>query len=189
MRRQSIASLVIGVVVLAAAIAYTLSYAYFHLYVIDHWRNILVVALWAVAAAALAIWFVQRSREREELIRRYYLSHDWVYNHEIGYARIAQAIPDGDAYEFVTFAADSLVEMSYGFDVAEAPEDFEPEFMVSTTTFQVRHTGDGAVVSQWKGSLHRVVSDSDGQRGTYEIGAFGNAAELAQLLEQNGAIS
>jgi hypothetical protein len=79
--------------------------------------------------------------------------------------------------------------MSYGFEVAEVPEDFEPTFMVSTTTFKVRQTGDGAVVSQWKGTLHRVVSDSDGNRGTYEIAPFENAAELAQLLEDNEAFS
>ena len=78
--------------------------------------------------------------------------------------------------------------MSYGFEVADAPADFEPEFMVSTSEFKVRRTGDGAVVSQWKGALHRVVSDADGTRGTYEIAGFDNAAELAQLLEQNEAL-
>ena len=98
-------------------------------------------------------------------------------------------MPSGDAYEFVTFAADALVEMSYGFEVAEMPEDFQPRYMVSTKTFKVRQTGDGAVVSQWKGALHRVVSDPNGTRGTYEIGQFENAAQLAQLLEQNEAFS
>ena len=189
MRKQAFASLVLGIILLLAALAYTICYAYFHLYVIDHWRNIVVIVLWALAAAVLAIAFVERSHTREELIRRYYLSREWIYNYEIGYARLSQAVPSGDAYEFVSFAADSLVEMSYGFEVAEAPTDFEPEFMVSTTTFKVRHTGDGAVVSVWKGSLHRVVSDADGNRGTYEIGSFENAAELARLLEQNEALS
>ena len=189
MRKQAFASLVLGIILLVAALAYTICYAYFHLYVIDHWRNIVVIVLWALAAAVLAIAFVERSHTREELIRRYYLSPEWIYNYEIGYARLSQAVPSGDAYEFVSFAADSLVEMSYGFEVAEAPTDFEPEFMVSTTTFKVRHTGDGAVVSVWKGSLHRVVSDADGNRGTYEIGSFENAAELARLLEQNEALS
>ena len=189
MRRESFVGLVVGAILLVAAVVYTICYAFLRLYVIDHWRNILLVLLWALVVLVLALWFVQRSREREELIRRYYLSHEWVYNHEIGYARLSQAIPDGDAYEFVTFAADALVEMSYGFEVAEAPDNFEPEFMVSTSTFQVRRTGDGAVVSQWKGSLHRVVSDAAGERGTYEIGTFDNPVELAQLLDQNEAIS
>ena len=189
MRKQSIAGLVIVILLLLAAIIYTLCYAYFRLFVIDHWRNILVLVLWAAVAVVAVAWFVNSSKTREELLRRYYLSHEWVYNHEIGYARLSQAVPDGDAYEFVSFAADSLVEMSYGFDVAEAPDNFEPEFMVSTTNFQVRRTGDGAVVSRWQGSLHRVVSDPNGTRGTYEIAEFKNAAELAQLLEQNEALS
>ena len=189
MRKQSKASLVVGVALLVVAVVYTACYSYFRLYLIDHWRNILFVFVWALVAGALVLWFVQRSREREELIRRYYLSPEWIYNHEIGYASLAQAVPDGDAYEFVTFAADSLVAMSYGFEVAETPQDFEPKFMVSTDKFQVRHIDDGAVVSQWKGSLHRVVSDSADTRGTYEIGTFDNAAELAQLLEENEALS
>jgi hypothetical protein len=189
MRKQSIAGLVIVILLLLAAIIYTLCYAYFRLFVIDHWRNILVLVLWAAVAVVAVAWFVNSSKTREELLRRYYLSHEWVYNHEIGYARLAQAVPDGDAYEFVTFAADALVAMSYGFEVAEPPKDFEPKFMVSTERFEVRDTGDGAVVSQWKGSLHRVVSDSEGTRGTLEIATFDNAAELAQLLEENEALS
>ena len=189
MRKQTIASLAVGIVLLVAAVVYTICYAYFHLYLIDRWRNILLVLLWAAVAAVMVILFVNRSGTREELLRRYYLSPEWIYNHEIGYAPLSQAIPDGDAYEFVTFAADALVEMSYGFEVAKAPENFQPDFMVSTSEFKVRHTGDGAVVSRWKGALHRVVSDPDGTRGTYEIGLFNNAAELAQLLEQNEVFS
>ena len=188
MRSKSLAGIA-AIAVLVVAIAYTLCYAYFRLYLIDNWRNILLVLIWALVAIVLAAWFTQRSHEREELIRRYYLSPEWVYNHEIGYARLAQAVPDGDAYEFVTFAADALVAMSYGFEVAEPPKDFEPKFMVSTERFEVRDTGDGAVVSQWRGSLHRVVSDSEGTRGTLEIATFDNAAELAQLLEENEALS
>lgn len=189
MRKQSLLGLAVALALLVAAVAYTLCYAYFRLYLIDNWRNILLVLVWAAVAIALAAWWVQRSHEREELIRRYYLSPEWVYNHEIGYASLAQAVPDGDAYEFVTFAADSLVTMSYGFEVAETPKDFEPKFMVSTERFEVRNTGDGAVVSQWKGSLHRVVTDGEGTRGTIEIAPFDNAAELAQLLEENEALS
>ncbi|MDO4890254.1 MAG: hypothetical protein Q3963_02740 [Coriobacteriaceae bacterium] len=189
MRNPSKVNLIIGLLLLVAAIVYTVCYTVLHLYVIDHWRNILVVGLWALAAVVLAVWFAQRSLEREELIRRYYLSRDWIYNHEIGYAPLSQVVPDADAYEFVTFAADALVEMSYGFEVAETPDNFEPDFMVSTTRFDVRQTGDGAVVAQWKGALHRVVRDQDGNRGTYEIAPFENAAELAQLLEENEALA
>ncbi|MDO4399671.1 MAG: hypothetical protein Q4D27_01835 [Coriobacteriia bacterium] len=188
MRKQTRIGMIIGVALLLAVIVYTACYAYFRLYIIDHWRNILFVLVCAAVVVALVVLFVNRSREREALIRRLYLSHEWIYNHEIGYARISQVVPDGDAYEFVTFAADALVEMSYGFAVAEAPDDFEPEYMVATTVFDIRQTGDGAVVKQWSGSLHRVVSDPDGQRGTYEVATFENAAELAQLLEENEAL-
>lgn len=187
MRRRSLICAIVGALLLVAALVYTACYAYFHLFVIDHWRNIVVILLWTAVAVALGLWLLDRAATREELRRRCYLSPEWIYNHEIGYARLSQAVPDGDAFEFVTFAADALVEMSYGFEVAETPEDFEPTLMVSTTTFKVRRTGDGAVVSQWKGSLHRVVSDREGHRGTYEIAPFSNAAELAQLLEDNGA--
>jgi hypothetical protein len=189
MRKQTIASIVVAAILLVLAIAYTLSYAYFNLHLIDQWRSILLVLLWAAVAVVIVGIFVERYHTREELLRRYYLSPDWIYNHEIGYAKLSQVIPDADAYEFVTFAADSLIEMSYGFEVAETPESFEPKFMVATKVFKVRRTGDGAVVSQWKGSLNRVVSDPDGTRGTFELGEFDNAAELAQLLEENEALS
>lgn len=189
MRNQSRIVLAVGITLFAAALVYTACYTYFHLFVIDHWRNIILVLLWAGAAVALGLLFVNRAQTREELRRRCYLSPEWIYNHEIGYARLSQAIPDGDAFDFVTFAADALVDMSYGFDVAETPENFEPTFMVSTTTFKVRQTGDGAVVSKWEGHLHRVVSDAEGRRGTYEIAPFANAAELARLLEENEAFS
>lgn len=189
MRKQTIASLVVGAALLVAAMAYTLCYAYFDLYLVDRWQTTLLVMLWAGFAAALVALFVDRSRLREEMLRRYYLSPEWVYNHEIGYARLSQAAPNGDAYEFVTFAADALIEMSYGFEVAETPNDFQPEYMVSTSVFKVRQTGDGAVVAQWKGALNRVVSDPNGKRGTFELGHFENAAELAQLLVQNEVLS
>ena len=189
MRKQTIASLVVGAALLLAAVVYTLYYAYFDLQNVDRWQRILLMMVLLACAVAMVGLFVNRSHLRKEMLRRYYLSSEWIYNHEIGYAPLSQATPNGDAYEFVTFAADALVEMSYGFEVAETPEDFEPTLMVSTTTFKVRRTGDGAVVSQWKGSLHRVVSDANGTRGTFELGRFNNAAELAQLLEQNEVLS
>ena len=189
MRKQHIASAVVAAILLIAAIVFTVVYTAFQLYLVNNWQDVVVLLLWASVAVALALMFIERSRTREELIRRYYLSHDWIYNHEIGYAKLSNATSCSNAYDFVAFAADSLVEMSYGFEVAEAPKDFEPEFMVSTRVFKVRDTGDGAVVSQWKGSLHRVVSDANGTRGTFELGRFNNAAELAQLLEQNEVLS
>ena len=188
-RKQTIVSLAVGLVLLVATVVYTICYAYYDFYLVDRWQNVLLIVLWAALAAALVALFVNRSNLREEMRRCYYLSQKWVYNHEIGYARLSQAAPNGDAYEFVTFAADALVEMSYGFEVAETPQDFQPEYMVSTSVFKIRKTGDGAVVSQWKGALHRVVSDTSGTRGTFELGRFDNAAELAQLLEQNEVIS
>lgn len=162
MRKQTIASLIVGAALLIAAVVYTLLYAYFDLQYVDRWQRILLIVLLMVIAAAMVALFVNRSHLREEMVRRYYLSPEWVYNHEIGYAPLSQAAPNGDAYEFVTFAADALIEMSYGFEVAETPQDFQPQYMVSTKVFRVRQTGDGAVVSQWKGALHRVVSDSHG---------------------------
>ena len=189
MRKQTIASLVVGAALLLAAVVYTLYYAYFDLQNVDRWQRILLMMVLLACAVAMVGLFVNRSHLRKEMLHRYYLSSEWIYNREIGYAPLSQATPNGDAYEFVTFAADALVEMSYGFEVAEVPQDFQPEYMVSTKVFRVRQTGDGAIVSRWEGALHRVVSDTDGNRGTFEIGQFKNAAELAQLLEQNEALS
>ncbi|MDO4532684.1 MAG: hypothetical protein Q4C36_03075 [Coriobacteriia bacterium] len=121
MRKQTIASLIVGAALLIAAVVYTLLYAYFDLQYVDCWQRILLIVLLMVIAAAMVALFVNRSHLREEMVRRYYLSPEWVYNHEIGYAPLSQAAPNGDAYEFVTFAADALIEMSYGFEVAETP--------------------------------------------------------------------
>ena len=178
---------VVGIIALVVIAGLLVVYFSFGVFRGDRGINLLLMLLWVVLVILMIVVLQRRVLKREEIVRRFYLSKDGIYNNEMGYALFPHVDRGDDMLQFVLFAANSLVEMSYGFEVAETPEDFEPTLMVSTTTFKVRRTGDGAVVSQWKGSLHRVVSDREGHRGTYEIAPFSNAAELAQLLEDNGA--
>lgn len=183
------AGIVVEAIVLVVALALSIAYLNLGLFRGDRGFDLWLIILWVLVAAVALFILWQRSLTREEMVRRFYVSDEGVYNHEIGYAPISQIAPDADAYEFVSFAADSLAEMSYGFEVADPPEDFKPTVMISTRLLRYRKPADdedgGAVVDQWKGSLYLV--ETPGDEKTYKsAGTYENARELAQLLEDNG---
>lgn len=181
-------AIAVEAIVLVIAAGFTIAFFKMGGFRAGNIMNVLLVALWVLVGAALLLVFRQRSLLREEMIRRFYLSEFWIYNHEIGYAPIAQIVPDGDVYEFVTFAADSLAHMSYGFEVAETPDDFEPKLLISSNTFRFHLVGEGdddtsAVIDQWKGTLQKVGRAADGTHTYTALGSYGNAKELARLIE------
>lgn len=194
MSKELRTAIVVEIIVLAAALIFSVVYFSLNLYDGHRLHTIALVVLWVLVAAILLVVFWGRSLKRVEMIRRFYFNEDWVYNHEIGYAPVSQIVPDRDTYELVTFAADSLAHMSYGFEVADAPQDFKPLFLVTSTEFQVHKPyveggdeGGGlddepVVVDRWAGSLLRVT-DSDDEDDYEVVGTFENARELARLLE------
>lgn len=140
------------------------------------------------------VWYL--TLQREVLVRRFFLSRDWVYNHEIGYAPISMVVGEAGAYDFVAFAADALAMMAYGFDVAEAPNDFEPILVIDSVVFLFHLSGDeegeeddGVVVDEWRGVLRRVSRRPIGKHRYATIAEFDNAGELARLLDEEGAIA
>lgn len=196
MQNQLKAAIIVEVIVLAIAFGFSIAYFQMGWYRSNHVLDVLLVVLWVLVAAVLLLVFRSRSHVREEMVRRFYLSHEWIYNHEIGYAPLSQIVPDRDPYEFVTFAADALARMSYGFEVAEAPADFQPEFLISSTGFRFHMVGEGddpddksVVIDQWKGSLQRVTLKEDGSHDYEQVGSYANAKELAQLIDETNAVS
>ena len=95
-----------------------------------------------------------------------------------------------DVLVLVTFAADSLAKMAYGYDVAELPADFVPKIVITTNTLRY-HSPDndeenGVVIDKWEGQVLRIAVPGD--ESTYELlGTYRNARELAYLLDENGA--
>lgn len=182
--------IIVEAIVLVAAIV--LSFAYFRmgLFRSDKGFDIWLLIVWVLVAAILLFILWSRSLKREEMVRRFYLSDEGIYNHEIGYAPLSRIAADNDAYQFVSFAADSLTTMSYGFEVADVPDDFRPKFIISTNSFLFHSSGEdedgGAVIDQWKGSLIRVGVPGDEASYT-ELGSYENVRELARLLEDNDA--
>lgn len=175
--------------------------------------NVLMIVLWVIVAGVMLFVFWWRSLLREEMVRQFFVADDWVYNHEIGFAPMKRIVPDGDAYRFVTFAADALAKMSYGFEVAEAPEEFHPRFLISSKEFHFHFSGgedDGdefddddesleeapssssiddraVVVDHWRGALEIIQAGAYDKANYVEVGQFENARDLARLLEDNGA--
>ena len=182
--------IIVEAIVLVAAIILSLAYFRMGLFRSDKGFDIWLLIVWVLVAAILLFILWSRSLTREELVRRFYLSDEGVYNHEIGYAPLSRIAADNDAYQFVSFAADSLTTMSYGFEVADVPDDFRPKFIISTNSFLFHSSGEdedgGAVIDQWKGSLIRVGVPGDEASYT-ELGSYENVRELARLLEDNGA--
>lgn len=180
--------IIVEAIVLVAAVALSIFYFRFGLFRTDHGVDIWLIIVWVLVAAVLLLVLWWRSQTREEMVRRFYLSDKGIYNHEIGYAPFSRVAASGDAYEFVSFAADSLTTMSYGFDVADRPEDFKPTLVISTRAFRFHQSGEGdeagAVIDQWKGSLLSVGIPGDEKTYT-EIGSYENIKELAHLLEEN----
>lgn len=197
MRKSLIVAIAVEIIVLIFAFGFSVAYIQFGMGRESLVLNIVLVIVWVLVAGVLLFVFWWRSLVREEMVRRFYVSDEWIYNHEIGYAPMKRICPNGDAYGFVTFAADALAKMSYGFEVADAPEQFNPKFLIESRTFRFHFSGgdeemgekaDGVVVDQWRGSLRKVASGEEGDEVAYtEIGKFENARQLARLLEDNGA--
>lgn len=177
--------IIIEAVVLVVAIAFSIFYFENGFYRVNHGYDVLLVMLWVLVAAALLFLFWSRSLAREEMMRRFYLSPEWIYNHEIGFAPIADTVESGNLYDFVAFAADSLAKMSYGFEVAESPEDFKAQYVVSSRRFKFHHTDDdGVVIDEWRGVLQKVNRAGGGDDFTLEdIGGFSDINHLVRLLE------
>lgn len=153
--------------------------------------NISLVLAAVVGTALLLVILWRRTLLREALIRRFYVSPSWIYNHEIGYAPLARIAPDGNVFAFVIYAADALARMSYGFDVAETPTTFEPRLVIDSRIFLFHESGEdgGIVIDDWHGVLRQVDDITRGERGLSDIAAFDDAGELALLLERHEAFS
>ena len=195
MHSQLKAAIIVEAIVLVIAVAFSVFYFSMGLYRSSRALDVLLVVLWVFVAGALLVVFKQRSNVREEMVRRFYLSHDWMYNHEIGYAPIREIMPDFDAYDFVTFAADALARMSYGFEVASTPDDFQPEYLISTKEFIFHLVEDeeasfeeSVVIDDWSGTFHKISLGNNGKHIYTEIGSYADAKELARLIENNEVI-
>ena len=179
--------------VLAAALVYLVAFLFSGLRMAHGFQllNISLVLATVVAATLLTARLWQRTLYRESLVRRFFVSPHWVYNAEIGFAPIGQVTDSGDSFGFVTFAAETLANMSYGFDVAQAPNSFDPKLVIDSHVFHVHNASedpeDSIVVDKWWGMLHKVVgSDAEGRPVLEGIGTFSNAGELARLLDDSG---
>ncbi len=195
MRNQLKAALVVEAVVLVIALVFSILYVVMGWARTSHVLDVLLIVTWVLVAVVLLFVFRSRTLVREEMVRRFYLSKDWIYNHEIGYAPIGEVVPDNDAYEFVTFAGDALGRMSYGYDLKDAPQNFEPEYLITSTVFDFHLIGEegdpqdqGVVIDQWEGVLERIRPNGKGGHDYEEIGTYENAKELALLLDSNGVM-
>ncbi|MDO4851629.1 MAG: hypothetical protein Q4A93_07230 [Actinomycetota bacterium] len=180
---------VVGIIALVVIAGLLVIYFSFDVYRGDRGINLLLMLLWMVLIILMIVVLQRRVLKREEIVRRFYLSKDGIYNSEMGYASPAHAGGGDDMLQFVLFAANSLVEMSYGFEVADPPDDFEPTLIITTETLRFhRPEGTeegGAVIDEWKGTLLRIVTPGD--EGSYELlGSYDNARELAFLLDEQG---
>ena len=178
--------IVIEVLVLIVAISFSVFYFQHGFYRMNHGYDVILVMSWVLVAALLLTLAWSRSLLREEMVRRFYLSSTWVYNHEIGYAPVSKMTASGNVYDFVAYAAESLAEMSYGFEVAETPEDFKAEYVISSQRFRThRSEDDGFVIDQWRGVMQKVERSEDSDDfSLVEVGAFSDANQLARLIEK-----
>lgn len=192
MHKQMKAAIIVEVVVLVCALGFSLFYVANGMYRANHLLDVLLVVLWILVAGALLLVFRSRTVVREEMVRRFYLSRDWIYNHEIGYAPLPKGDFDTGAYGTVMFAADALARMSYDFEVADTPAHFEPYCMISSRVFLFHMVGENdpqdrsVVVDQWEGTLQKIEPTAAGTHEYTVVGEFKNAKELAQLLEGLG---
>lgn len=150
--------------------------------------HITLVLVGVVVAGTLNAILWRRTLERETLVRRFFVSPHWIYNHEIGYAPLDNIAPDDDVYGFVTFAAEALARMSYGFEVANPPESFEPIVLIDSRVFLYHAASDdpddGIVIDEWRGMVRHVTGTDLSDESNFEdIAAFDDAGELARLLE------
>ena len=178
---------IVGAVLLVAIVALTIAYVGFGVFKGTNHFIIWLLLGWAVLIAVLSFVLYHRSSTREEIIRRFYLSDEGVFNYELGYASYDQAVDQNEAAQFVAFAVDSLASMSYGFETTEPPEDFTPKYVITTNTLLYHWPNNDkesvVVIDRWEGKLLRVVTPDD--ESSYEtIGSFRNGRELASLLEK-----
>jgi hypothetical protein len=152
-----------------------------------------MVVLWIAAAVTLFGLFQARSHKRQELVRRFFLSPDWAYNHEIGYVPLSEIVHN-KPYDFVLFAGNVLAKMSYGYTVAEAPKDFTPTFLITSSKFSFHLMGEsrdpdegGVVIDKWSGEVFRVERTEVGELSYSHIEDFSNPRDLAIILDMNGA--
>ena len=195
MKKSLVFAIAVEVVVLIAAFAFSVSYLLFGMWRESLILNMALVIVWVLVAGVLLIVFWWRSLVREEMVRRFYVSDKWIYNHEIGYAPLSRIIPNGDAYGFVTFAAEALAKMSYGFEVAETPDDFKPRFLISSHDFHFHLSGgddelgdeaEGVVVDAWKGTLQKIdrpssVESVQDAKSFSELGSAASATSASAM--------
>lgn len=177
--------------VLGAAMLFLLAFLRWGIGRDQAFLNVSLVFVTVLTCALLLAVLWRHTLLREALVRRFYVSSDWIYNHEIGYAPLTRIAAHDNAFAFVVFAADALAHMSYGFDVAEAPASFAPRFVIDSRIF-LFHEGDedgGIVIDEWRGILRRVVDTSRGERGLTDLATFDDAGKLALLLERHGAFA
>ena len=178
--------------VLTGALLFLLAFLRFGLGHDSPLLNMALVLIGLVTVTLLLSVFWRQTLRRESMVRRFYISSEWIYNHEIGYAPLERIVPDGNVFDFVTFAADALAHMSYGFEVANPPTSFVPSFVIDSEVFLYHQSGneqdDGVVVDEWQGVLCHVDDPTLGDRGFSIIDSFENAGELADLLARNGAL-
>ncbi|GEM_PF-2897847 len=181
---------VVGIIALVVIAGLLVVYFSFGVFRGDRGINLLLMLLWVVLVILMIVVLQRRVLKREEIVRRFYLSKDGIYNNEMGYALFPHVDRGDDMLQFVLFAANSLVEMSYGFKMADPPDDFQPTLIITTEKLRFHRPEGveegGAVIDEWKGTLLRIVTPGD--EGSYELlGTYGNARELAFLLEEHEA--
>lgn len=194
MRKGLITAIAVEAVVLVVAFALSVACISFGVGERNLIANIATIAVLVLVSGVLLFVYWWRTMQRDEMARRFYISRDWVYNHEIGHAPMKRVLSGDGSYDFVTFAADALAKMSYGFEVADAPADFSPEFVIDSRAFHFHFAGDddgtgdageGVVVDRWQGALQRVSVGADGKLSLTDVGRFENASELARLIDDN----
>ena len=193
MRNEQNVVFAVSCVALISAIVFTLLHSMHGWHEPYPWMTSVLVIVWIFAVLTLFRGFQLRTGKRREARRRFYLSPEWVYNHEIGYAPLSRIVHDSP-YDFVMFAGNALAKMSYGFEVAEAPDNFKPTLLISSQRFTFHFIDDaddpadkGVVVDKWSGSLQKVQLAPDGSKTYIHLGDYANATTLAMLLDTNGA--
>ena len=184
--------MILGTVLLVAVAALTIAYLGFGVFRGEDGFILWLLLAWVAVIVVFVVALRMRSRTREELARRFFLSEGGIYNHELGYAPLPDADGGDAALRIVSFAVDSLATMSYGFEVVDRPQDFEPKLVIATTALEYHWTGGagegGVVIDRWEGSLLRIAKPGD-ESSLETIGTYRNACDLAELLEGSGMLS
>jgi len=191
MRGDLKAAMAAEIVVLFAAVIFLLGFLTAG---IGHERPMLslCITIFAVlCASALLVYIWHRTLQRESLVRRLYISSGGIYNNEFGFAPMSKISDSANAYDVVTFAADALAQMSYGFEIAERPEEFDPRYAIDSSIF-VYHASDpkgdlseGIVIDDWQGRLRERLRKPHGITAWRPVETFDGAGELARLIEDH----